>query len=57
MAPWRWLLVVVSSMSVPLHRENFRRELLLFRDWYNEHRPLSRIGQTQQLKIGLVPAN
>jgi len=24
---------------VPFHRETFRRELVLFRDWYNEHRP------------------
>ncbi len=24
---------------VPFRRETFRRELILFRDWYNEHRP------------------
>jgi hypothetical protein len=26
-------------MSVPMQRPAFRRELLLFIDWYNEHRP------------------
>jgi transposase InsO family protein len=26
-------------LLVPYHRETFRHELILFRDWYNEHRP------------------
>ena len=34
-------------LLVPLQRESFRRELVLFRDWYNEHRPhMTLLGKT-----------
>jgi len=31
-------------LFVPLRRNHFRKELLLFADWYNEHRPHATIG-------------
>lgn len=44
---------------VPLRRDTFRRELLLFRDWYNEHRPhMTLKGKTpNEVYFARRPAN
>jgi transposase InsO family protein len=46
-------------LLVPLHRETFRRELLLFKDWYNEHRPhMTLEGKTpNEVYFARRPAN
>ena len=37
----------LDPFLVSHHRETFRRELSLFRDWYNKHRPhMTLVGKT-----------
>ncbi len=49
----------MDVIMVPIREEAFRRELALFSDWYNQHRPHSALrGQTPtEIYGGLKPAS
>jgi hypothetical protein len=48
----------MDVILVPIREEAFRRELALFSDWYNHHRPHSALrGQTPaEIHHGMKPA-